>query len=69
MCPNGCNAVLDTGTFLIYGPRDIINEYFNSLKIDQCEDMSHLPNIVFEFRQGKQNIEMILTPKDYIIQV
>jgi hypothetical protein len=25
MCPNGCKSIIDTGTYLIYGPMSVIS--------------------------------------------
>ena len=67
MCPQGCNGVLDTGTFLIYGPRYVVEEYFTSLS-NECKHKAALPNIVFMFSQGDSLLEVVLTPEDYVIE-
>jgi len=36
--------------------------------ITNCKDIDKLPNIVFEFKQGEKNIDIVLSPKDYIIR-
>lgn len=29
LCPSGCKSIIDTGTYLIYGPSDQLIVYFN----------------------------------------
>jgi len=58
--------VLDTGTFLIYGPRYVVEEYFSMLG-NNCRHKELLPDIVFSFSQGETIIDIVLTPEDYVI--
>jgi hypothetical protein len=67
LCPQGCNGVLDTGTFLIYGPRYVVEDYFGQMQND-CKQKHLLPNLVFAFQQNDTTIEVVLTPEDYVIQ-
>jgi len=36
ICPDGCKSIVDTGTYLIYGPEDQINELLSDMVLDDC---------------------------------
>ena len=47
--PDGCTAILDTGTYLIYGPPKYVNNVIKDIYIESCQDKSSMPDLVFTF--------------------
>ena len=45
LCPNGCKSIIDTGTYLIYGPSDQLQSFLADMTIKRCEEKSKLPNL------------------------
>lgn len=72
LCPDGCKAIIDTGTYLLYGPQDMIEDYLGDVAINDCADKKDLPNLTFEFLGQfvdgvQEHIEITLTPDDYVL--
>ena len=53
LCGSSCKSIVDTGTYLIYGPPDQIKSVLSDLNVEDCKRKKELPDIVFEF-EGKR---------------
>jgi len=69
ICPDGCNTIVDTGTYLIYGPTSQFMPVMNKFKDMTCDDKAEMPNVLFSFLGKEDNIiEFMLTPDDYLLE-
>lgn len=66
--PSGCTTIVDTGTYLIYGPEDQFART-GIRDIDNCRDYKQMPTLHFDFLSdlGEQ-ITLSLEPTDYILK-
>ncbi|CRG97354.1 plasmepsin VII, putative [Plasmodium gallinaceum] len=71
----GRKSIVDTGTFLIYAPKNTMENYLSDLKINSCDDKFKLPYIIFQIRSkeiskvnGLAVMELTLSPDDYVIE-
>lgn len=69
----GCKSIIDTGTYLIYGPSDQLQSFLADMTLESCRDKHKLPNLGFIFKGVQQNgkdsaFELILTPDDYVLE-
>jgi hypothetical protein len=72
MCTIGCKGILDTGSYFIYGPKQLIEKINSDIVIDDCNDLDGLPNVVIEvvaYSVGikKHIIQLRFDPKDYVV--
>lgn len=67
LCPDGCKSIVDTGTYLVYGPNDKILELLAGVSLNSCAEKNSLPDIAFEFQGETENFELILTPEEYVL--
>jgi len=63
LCNGPCKLVIDTGTSIVTGPTDDLRKVLSKVKLNDCEDFSHLPQIAFRLDEELYS----LSPEDYII--
>jgi len=62
----GCETIVDTGTYLIYGPEDQVLKLLGGIgNVDDCRGIENLPYIHFDL---SSNQTLTLAPQDYILQ-
>lgn len=59
-------AVIDSGTSLIAGPKEIVSPLIEGIKVStDCSGLDQLPDMTFTIDQT----DYVLTPNDYVLQV
>lgn len=63
MCNGSCKLVIDTGTSIITGPSDDLDNLLNMLPLNSCNDIKDMP--ILGFAVGDMVYEM--EPSEYVI--
>jgi len=63
LCKGRCQVAVDTGTSMLAGPSDLVEELSTKLAAkEDCSNFDHLPNIGFKIKNKVLN----LSPEDYM---
>ena len=62
----GYYAVIDSGTSVIVGPKQLVDPMIKDIKVRRtCKGVEDLPNLTWTI----DGIDYVLTPKDYVLSV
>jgi len=66
----GCKAIVDTGTYLLYGPGRLVRKMLKPGRFAGCRNYQNLPDFTFDFRVGGDSpaVKLTLRPIDYVLK-
>jgi len=67
--PAACRAIVDTGTYLVYGPSNTVRQVLPAV-FARCHDQGLLPKLTFRVKTGPRSapLELTIAPEDYVLK-
>ncbi|KAA0171318.1 hypothetical protein FNF28_00809 [Cafeteria roenbergensis] len=64
-----CRAIVDTGTYLMYGPEDMVQQELRDVQTSSCSLLATMPSVTLVLFGGADNpdVRVTMTPEDYAL--